>query len=249
MTYKYLVPNGFTAVSMLCGFASILSAAQKTPEGFESAAWLIALGVLLDKLDGASARLLDVCSDFGVEFDSFADLVVFGLAPASLYYFLMEHMAYTSFWFNFGFASIYVVCTATRLARFNVSTDIAPKNLFVGLPTTLSGAILSTGYLSVVEYLGRPLEGGDAVYVTGVLVCFAFLMISPFYLPKLQKYENRPFVNFFQFSNVFICYIVTPMRIYPQYLWACATLYLIVGFGSQLVKKLRGPTETPAQAH
>jgi CDP-diacylglycerol--serine O-phosphatidyltransferase len=178
-----------------------------------------------------------------VEFDSFADLVVFGLAPAALYYFLMEEMAYTSSWFNFGFASIYVVCTATRLARFNVTTEVTPENLFIGLPTTLSGAILSTGYLSVVAYLGRPLTGEDSMYATATLVCFAFLMISPFYLPKLQKYENRPFINFFQFANVFICYILTPMREYPQYLCACASLYLIIGFGSQLIKKINPPKE------
>ena len=243
MKYKYLVPNGFTAVSMLCGFASILSAAQQTQEGFEWAAWFIAWGVLLDKLDGTSARLLDVCSDFGVEFDSFADLVVFGLAPGALFYFLTTHIGHTSFWVNFGFASTYVVCTATRLARFNVSTETTPKGLFIGLPTTLSGAVLSTGYLSTVSYLDRPLGSEEVLYLPVILVCFAFLMISPFHLPKLQMHEGRPLVNLFQFSNVFICYILTPLCVYPQYLFFCASLYLVVGFGSQLIKHIQTPQE------
>ena len=85
---KYLIPNSITASSMLMGLASIYLAAR---EDFVMAAWLILWGVLLDKLDGTMARLLDACSEFGVQFDSFADFVVFGIAPASLIYFLMAN--------------------------------------------------------------------------------------------------------------------------------------------------------------
>ena len=72
---RYIVPNGFTALSMLFGFASIAASAEGS---YVIAAWMIVWGVLLDKLDGTAARLLDACSDFGMEFDSFADFVVFG---------------------------------------------------------------------------------------------------------------------------------------------------------------------------
>ena len=237
MKLKYLVPNGFTAISMLCGFASILLASQQTVTGFEWAAWLIAWGVLLDKLDGSSARLLDVCSDFGVEFDSFADLVVFGLAPAAFFFFLSQKIGVLPLWANFLCASTYVVCTATRLARFNVSTEVTPKGLFIGMPTTLSGALLSTGYLTWVAYLGRSLGADEAPYLPLALVIFAFMMVSPLHLPKLQMYPGRKFVNGFQIVNVVGCYALTPFRVYPQYLFFCATLYFVVGFGSQIMKK------------
>ena len=81
---KYFVPNAFTALSMLFGLASMTMSAAGN---FQLAAWMILWGVLLDKLDGTAARLMHASSEFGVQFDSFADFVVFGIAPAGLFYF------------------------------------------------------------------------------------------------------------------------------------------------------------------
>ena len=82
-TLRYIVPNSFTALSLVFGLVSIVASSSGN---YQLASWLILWGVLLDKLDGASARLLNASSEFGVQFDSFADFVVFGIAPASLIY-------------------------------------------------------------------------------------------------------------------------------------------------------------------
>ena len=87
---KYFVPNGFTALSMLFGLASVATSAaayvdhvagRPSADQFVLAAWMVCWGVLLDKLDGTSARLMKATSAFGVQFDSFADFVAFGIAP------------------------------------------------------------------------------------------------------------------------------------------------------------------------
>jgi len=77
---RYLIPNGFTASSMALGITSAYLSAH---DQFTLAAWMITWGVLLDKLDGSAARLFNASSDFGVQFDSFADFVIFGIAPAT----------------------------------------------------------------------------------------------------------------------------------------------------------------------
>ena len=84
MSWKYLVPNAFTALSMILGMAAVVLAASGDSD---LAAWLILWGVLLDKLDGGAARMLGASSEFGAEMDSFADFATFGVAPAALIFF------------------------------------------------------------------------------------------------------------------------------------------------------------------
>ena len=81
---KYLIPNSCTAFSLVLGLASIVNSMHGN---LEMAAWMILWGVLLDKLDGTFARLLNASSPFGAQLDSFADFVSFGMAPAALFYF------------------------------------------------------------------------------------------------------------------------------------------------------------------
>ena len=83
---RYLVPNSFTALSMLFGAYAIALASDGQ---FQLASWLVLWGVLLDKLDGTAARLCHATSEFGVQYDSFADFVVFGLAPAAILFFAL----------------------------------------------------------------------------------------------------------------------------------------------------------------
>lgn len=141
---KYFVPNGFTALSMLCGlFSMTMSAAGN----FEFAAWLVLWGVLLDKLDGTAARLIKASSAFGVQFDSFADFVVFGLAPAGLFFFkLASVFEGQRRLLLLAACGIFVVATATRLARFNVSEPPGGDKIFYGIPTTLCGAFLASSF-------------------------------------------------------------------------------------------------------
>jgi CDP-diacylglycerol---serine O-phosphatidyltransferase len=234
---KYLVPNGFTALSMLFGFASILSSAGGD---FNSAAWMITWGVLLDKLDGSAARLLNASSEFGVQYDSFADFVIFGLAPASLFYFWVSADPQAARWGQFSVygllgASLYVVMTSIRLARFNISEPPGGHLYFYGLPTTLSGATLSTGYLTWEALhlnAGRALpalEGELLTLVFTLITLMSVMMVSPLKLPKLKK-SKRLSVNIFQFSNVAAAYIVAPLKLYPTYLLGLCLLYMTVGF-------------------
>ena len=232
---KYVVPNACTALSMLCGFASVILSTQGM---FDLAAWCITWGVLLDKLDGGVARLLNASSNFGVQFDSFADFIVFGMAPACLFYFLCQPLVeknLLSTYSLFAISGFYFVMTACRLAKFNSSTDSEDRNLFYGLPTTLSGAILSTAYLSWVSYFGKELSVEVMQFFLVAQIFMALLMVSPFILPKLKKRGIKA-VDLFQFVNVGLAYLFAPMRIFPEYLLFLCLLYVVVGFSVGFIK-------------
>ncbi|HUF78651.1 MAG TPA: CDP-diacylglycerol--serine O-phosphatidyltransferase [Thermoanaerobaculia bacterium] len=145
----YLLPSLFTIGNMLLGFYAIVLAFRGSQilylEGgdryFARAALLIFIAAILDTLDGRIARLTGTDSEFGREYDSLADLFTFGAAPALL----------TFFWDLQGLGRVgwlvplyYMVCTATRLARFNVQTRIVDTRYFVGLPSpAAAGAVCS----------------------------------------------------------------------------------------------------------
>lgn len=125
---RYLVPNAVTLGNMFCGFLTIIYAASGR---FDKAALAIGLAVLLDGLDGRVARRLNATSRFGLEFDSFSDLISFGVAPALLLYNWCFRTGADEFGVFVTF--VYAICAASRLARFNIS-DPNIKN-FTGLPT------------------------------------------------------------------------------------------------------------------
>jgi CDP-diacylglycerol--serine O-phosphatidyltransferase len=250
---KYLIPNGFTALSMIFGFTSILSSASGD---FHLAAWMITWGVLLDKLDGSAARLFNASSEFGVQFDSFADSVIFGIAPASLFYFWVSADPQAARWgalsvYGLLGASAYLVMTTCRLARFNISEPPGGDRFFYGLPTTLSGAILSTGYLTLEAYAqskGGPLpdlphlEGSALSCGLVIILTMSALMVSPFLLPKLKPRKSLP-VNIFQFANVIAAYILAPMMLFPEYLLSLCLIYVVVGFSHGALVGLGEPSD------
>ena len=141
----YILPNLFTAASAFLGMISIISSFNGN---FKAALFYIVLSLLCDGLDGRVARLTNTTSKFGVEFDSLADLVAFGVAPAILFYFSIGH--------NYGkfgslIAGIFVVFGAIRLARFNVTTSINEPSIFIGLPiptATVVSAMWTYAYIS-----------------------------------------------------------------------------------------------------
>ena len=228
---RYLVPNGFTALSMTLG---VVSAYLSTQGQLELAAWMITWGVLLDKLDGTTARLFKASSSFGVQFDSFADFIIFGLAPASLYYHWLGGSS--GAWgsaLHATVACMYIVITATRLSIFNVSEPPGGDQYFFGIPSTLSGAILSTFYLTCNLYWPElskheALTDYQQLGILSLLVLFAILMISKLLLPKLKPRPSRA-LNIFQFTNVGFAYIVAPMRLFPHYLLALCLFYVFLG--------------------
>ncbi len=178
----YLLPSLFTIGNVFFGFFAIVSALNGS---FQRAAILIFVSGVLDGLDGRIARLTGTESDFGREFDSLADVITFGVAPALL--------AYSSLSRDFGRLAwliplFYLLCTASRLARFNVQTHGRKSRYFVGLPTPAAacsvGALLLFAHnRSIDQLLGAPL--------LTALMLLGILMISTFRYPSFKSVDLR----------------------------------------------------------
>ena len=165
---RYLVPNAVTVGNMFCGFLAIMYASSGR---LEKAVFAVLIAILLDGLDGRVARRLNATSRFGVEFDSFSDLVSFGIAPAVLMY----HWAFQRTADEFGVAVsfLFALCAASRLARFNISTENLKS--FAGLPTPGAAAFM----VSIVY--SSPYQHSSSTFVvlaSLVLVSVAYLMVS-----------------------------------------------------------------------
>jgi len=245
---RYAVPNFFTSLNFLMGtFAIVLApmgiskipffGSEKT--ALEWASWLIVYSVLLDKLDGFFAKRLKASSAFGAEFDSLADLVAFGLAPAMLLFHGLR--AVSAEWASQNLPiqvvglSFYVLCAAWRLARYNVAQS-GLKGYFVGMPSTLSGGWLALVFLLLYRHFDHELSGTLASALVGFQILLAALMISNFFLSKLVSRKSKAF-NWFQIGNVVVGYgFGLAMRL-PELLLAQIGIYTIVGFISGLVKR------------
>jgi CDP-diacylglycerol--serine O-phosphatidyltransferase len=222
---RYIVPNAFTATSLLLGLASVTRAAAGD---FHLAAWMILWGVLLDKVDGTSARLLKASSPIGAELDSFADFSVFGIAPAALVYFRVRGLGLTgstAMGLLVAACATYVVAAAVRLARFNISSPPFGDRLFYGVPTTLCGAIVAAGLLTWEKH---PVSDAILRYSPAALVLLGALMVSRLLLPKLTPRRSRAF-NVFQYGNVACAYVLGPLMLFPEYLFALAAGYAVGG--------------------
>ncbi len=132
----YLLPTLFTIGNMFCGFSSIV---QSALGNLELAAMLVVLAAVLDGLDGRIARLTGTQTEFGLEFDSLADIVSFGIAPALLSY----QWALRPSRLGWSLAFLYLVCAAMRLARFNIRSVAGDKRYFVGLPSPMAGTVIA----------------------------------------------------------------------------------------------------------
>ncbi|MCB9529197.1 MAG: CDP-alcohol phosphatidyltransferase family protein [Myxococcales bacterium] len=223
---KYVVPNGFTALSMLFGLASV---AMSAAGDYTLAAWMILWGVLLDKLDGTAARLLDASSKFGMQFDSFADFVVFGIAPAGLFYFRCRELpafeGEAARMLLMAALGLYVVATSGRLARFNISDPPGGDSTFYGIPTTFCGAVLALSYLTWDRY------GLDPSLLTAapvVLIAAGLAMVSNIRLPKLKGRKNKA-IQWFQIANIAAVYAMAPFKLFPEYMLFLCVLYIVVG--------------------
>ena len=204
------------------------------------ASWLVLWGVLLDKLDGTAARALNATSEFGVQYDSFADFVIFGIAPAAILYFALTPSGDNAiFTIPLVVSGLFIVANSARLARFNV--DSGPDDgVFIGIPTTLVGALLASSFLVAKGYDQLELWKQWAPILW--IVC-ALAMVSNIRLPKLKRRKNM-LVNLFQFSNVAVIYVITPFCIYPEYHLGLCLLYLVVGITSELFNTPNDSDET-----
>ncbi len=170
---RVAVPSFFTLMNLLSGFFAVISTAEGE---FEKAAWLIVAAGLFDALDGMMARIANAVSMFGVELDSLADVVSFGVAPAFLLYeFGLDRLGL----FGVIIASLPALCGAVRLARFNVEFEGEKKPYFSGLPIPVQATFVVAFIL--VFHDGRWFEGfewGRASILIPMVVVLSVLMVS-----------------------------------------------------------------------
>jgi len=179
----YILPNLFTAASIFSGIFSIISAVNGN---FEKAAWLIMLSLIFDGLDGRVARLTNTCSKFGVEFDSLADMVAFGVAPAFLIYMFV---GYEFGRFGIVTSALFVIFGAIRLARFNVMTSSSEPSVFIGVPIPTAAVFVSLLVLLFNKY-NFHYDYGIILMFLAILV--SILMISNIRYPSFKKIDFTP---------------------------------------------------------
>ena len=191
----YVLPSLFTAGNMAAGYYAITQSIQGTaadPGYFDRAALALGIAVLFDGLDGMIARLTHTASDFGRELDSLADVITFGVAPSLLAYMWgfrmlpeLEHPQLRGQLTHIGIfvCFIFLICGASRLARFNISTNPQPRNpgrpgkkYFVGMPIPAGAGVIC----SVVHFhRGSPIDNPWVAMVWLCLLLFtSFLMVS-----------------------------------------------------------------------
>jgi CDP-diacylglycerol--serine O-phosphatidyltransferase len=202
----YLLPNFFTASNLFFGFSAIIRCIQAkyaaiTPSVshlyYTQAVWLVLFAALADALDGRVARLGKRESLFGMEFDSIADMVSFGVAPSLMVFFLIlsPTEGFTIFrqigWL-IGF--VYLLCAGIRLARFNVITHPLlprdetnkPSKDFLGLPVpAAAGAIVSI----VMIINSYELSNGFLITLPPLMLMIAYLMVSTIPFPSFKKVD------------------------------------------------------------
>jgi len=184
----YLLPNLVTAGGIFAGFYAIIAA---TDGHFDRAAWFILLAAIFDGLDGKIARLTGTSSKFGVELDSLADVISFGVAPGVLLYLWALRPFGKLGWLA---AFLYVICGALRLARFNVQVSTVESRRFIGIPIPAAACIVATCVLLFYELGGT---GTIKMFSMVVLVfILAFLMISNVKYLSLKDpelFKRQPF--------------------------------------------------------
>jgi CDP-diacylglycerol--serine O-phosphatidyltransferase len=228
---RYTVPNSFTALSLLLGVVSIIT----TQVGeLELAAWIIVWCGLLDVMDGASARLLNATSSFGAEFDSMADLVSFGVAPAVLTLnagLQLGGIEYDSapFWILLVAVSVFVLAGAMRLARFNLASDKPNGGWFAGVPIPAAGGgILASLVLVLIHHEELAESLPLHLYLPVLVFVLAMLMISRLRFPKATKRDSN-LINVFQVIAIAGIYYCGITRTYPEYLLGIGGFLLVAG--------------------
>jgi CDP-diacylglycerol--serine O-phosphatidyltransferase len=179
----YILPNFFTAASIFSGVFSMINAVNGD---FTKAAWLIMLALIFDGLDGRVARLTNTCSKFGIEFDSLADVVAFGVAPALLIYLFVGHEFGR---FGVVVCALFVMFGAIRLARFNVMTSHSEPSVFIGIPIPTAAVFISLLILLFEQYSLKS-EFGISILVLAILI--SLLMVSNIRYPSFKKVDFTP---------------------------------------------------------
>jgi CDP-diacylglycerol--serine O-phosphatidyltransferase len=210
----YLLPNLFTTGCLFSGFYAIVAAIDGN---YERAGFAVFAAMLFDTLDGRVARLTRTESAFGKEYDSLADMVAFGVAPAIVAYQwgFTRLSEYGQVWGRVGWlaAFLYAVCAALRLARFNMRHATADKRFFEGLPSPSAAAIVSAFIWSFYEWREPGLPG--LVLAAVITAGAGALMVSNFGYNSFKKLDAEGPVRFAKFLLVPAGFIM--IALYPPY--------------------------------
>jgi CDP-diacylglycerol--serine O-phosphatidyltransferase len=242
----YLLPSLCTIGNMLLGFYAVICAYREGD--FSKAAWLVYIAAVLDFLDGKIARMVGTESEFGKEYDSLADVITFGAVPALLTYLWALKDFHRDAWLICLF---YMVCCATRLARFNVQTKVVDSRWFVGLPTpAAAGAVCSILFFSPPE----DLRVWAQVLVAVALMLIGALMVSTFRYASLKKVDFRKRWSF-RALVPFVAVILLFVFLREYAFLPLALIYTASGPVNYLVSRLRhgksdeAPPPPPVQEH
>ena len=261
----YILPSLFTAGNIAAGYYAITQSLQgsiQEPHHFDYAALAILFAIPFDALDGRIARMTNTTSDFGKELDSLADVITFGVAPSILAYSWGFQMLPASMdpWvrerlIQFGgfVCFLFLICGASRLARFNISTDPIPKNpgrpgrkYFVGMPIPAAAGMMA----AVVHGFGRPIFNWWLAVIWLLLVgLIGFLMVSTwrFWSGKEINLSRRQPVRWIVLLGLMIYLLVFFSR---EVLLSLGFVYMFSGivaraaYGRQRRRAIRAETLT-----
>ncbi|MFQ5509180.1 MAG: CDP-diacylglycerol--serine O-phosphatidyltransferase [Leptospirillia bacterium] len=236
----YLIPNLLTTCNIIAGFYCVVAAYQGK---FEHAGFAIVAAGIFDILDGRVARAMGLGSRFGVEYDSLADLISFGVAPA----FLMYSWALEGFGrIGWAAACLYLVCCALRLARYNVSQSDDPgtkAKLFTGLPSPGAAGMICATVLFETRYglIGEAMPGISLFLV----FMLSFLLVSTVPYGRGQTAEPHPFLNLVSGVLILIAVVAEPHLV----LFLIGVTYTSSGLIRWVVLRRRGAKARVAAEH
>ena len=214
----YILPNLFTSMNLFCGYYSITAAVQSR---FVDAAIAILIGGVFDLLDGKIARATNTTSKFGIEYDSLADLITFGLAPALLMFlWVLESMGRP----GWSAALLFTLCGALRLARFNTSSSSNPD--FEGLPIPAAAA-MNVSVVLLFARLGITPEPFKLVFLV-MMFALSFCMVSSFRYKSLKKISLFKSMKFNRLVGLVLIIVAIATELYI-FLFVVFSLYVMSG--------------------
>jgi CDP-diacylglycerol--serine O-phosphatidyltransferase len=216
----YLLPNIFTSLNLFCGFFAIVAAVDGK---FVAAACAIIIAGLFDNLDGKIARATNTTSQFGVEYDSLADLISFGLAPGMMVYLWALRPMGRMGWLA-GF--LFMACGALRLARFNTQVGTVSSDNFIGLPIPAAAGMNATMVL-FCHKLGW-LQTVNPFVVLVMLYSLSFLMVSTI---KYNSFKRPELFKSMGFNSLVVALLILIfIAAQPQIaLFSIGLLYVLSG--------------------
>ena len=233
----YIIPSLLTMGNLLCGYVAVV----RSLEGqFEWAALAVFIAALLDRLDGWVARLTGTSSEFGVQLDSLADVISFGLAPALMTY-LWALAALPKPWSLAPF--LYLAAGATRLARFNIQAPSQDRRFFVGLPIPAAACVLAA---TVFYSPARVVDEIAAILVSVLLSVLGLLMVSRLRYRSFKEIDVRGRVPWAMVAGMALVFFVVAAS--PQLIGLLLSFaYLLSGLFPRRVPPAR-PEPRPAAA-